>query len=242
MEQNQKKSTPTHCRSIYSIAKFNTSVDSIQEWIFFILFLYFLRTREITFAESLHTTGILHLLLKRKHIHSHKKFCFRKTHFVYLSTGQMFLASARLVQNLLVQKSCVPSPTHFQSWSLMLLSSASCSEPMWDFLPSPSHLSERASWTSPHATWIILWVFCCARPSALWTCLPAWRPSTCHCGRASRAPCSSLASWCTCSTGSTRPGYPWDLCPRQRCTIPCGSCTDPLYNKVREKWERGSAQ
>lgn len=120
----------------------------------------------------------------------------------------------------------------------LLLPSASCSEPMWDFLPWPSRLSERALWTSPHATWIILWAFCCARPNALWTCLPAWRPSTCHCGRALRALCSSLASWCTCSTGSTHHGYPWDLCPRQHCTIPCGLCTAPLYNKVRNKWDR----
>lgn len=109
------------------------------------------------------------------------------------------------------------------------------SELMWDSLPWPSRLSERASWTSPHATWIILWVFCCARPSAQWTCLPAWHPSTCRCGRASRAPCSSSASWCTCSTGSTRLGFPWDLCPPPRCTIPCGSSTAPSSSKVR-RW------
>lgn len=126
-----------------------------------------------------------------------------------------------------------------QCWYLKLLSSASCSEPMLDFLPWPSRLSERALWTSPHATWITLWVFCCARPSALWTCLPAWRPSICRCGRASQAPCSSLASWCTCSTGSTHPGSPWDRCHRQHCTIPCGLCTAPLYNKVRQKWGMG---
>jgi len=134
---------------------------------------------------------------------------------------------------------CFLTYTFSQCWYLKLLSPASCSEPMWDFLPWPSRLSERALWTSPHATWITLWVFCCARPSALWTCLPAWRPSICHCGRASRAPFSSLASWCTCWTGSTHPGYPWDLCPPQHCTIPCGSCTAPLYSKVRKQWNRG---
>lgn len=137
--------------------------------------------------------------------------------------------------------SCIP---HLHIFTVLILQtplspSASCSEPMWDFLPWPSRQSERASWTSPHATWIILWAFWCARPNALWTCLPAWHPSTCHCGRASRAPCSSLASWCTCSTGSTHPGYQWDLCPRQHCTIPCGLCTAPLFNKVRKKWDRG---
>lgn len=119
---------------------------------------------------------------------------------------------------------------------------ASCSELMWDFLPWPSRLSERALWTSPHATWIILWAFCCARLSAQWTCLPAWHPSTCHCGRASQAPCSSLASWCTCSTGSTHLGSPWDLCLQQRCTTPCGSCTARLYNKVRKQDRGGETQ
>ena len=134
------------------------------------------------------------------------------------------------------------TPTHFHSVDISnspLFPSASCSEPMWDFQPWPSRLSERALWTSPRATWIIQWVFCCARQNALWTCLPALHPSTCHCGRALRAPCSSLASWCTCSTGSTHPGYPWDLCPRQHCTIPCGSCMAPLYNKVRKTWHMG---
>lgn len=129
---------------------------------------------------------------------------------------------------------CVPHP-HISTVLILeipLSSCASFSEPMWVSLPWPSRLSERASWTSPHATWIILWVFCCARPNAQWTCLPAWHPSTCHCGRALRALCSSLASWCTCSTGSTHHGYPWDLCPRQHCTIPCGLCMAPLCNKV----------
>ena len=126
---------------------------------------------------------------------------------------------------------------------LLLSPSASLSEPTWDSLPWPSRLSERASWTSPHATWIIPWAFCCARLNARWTCLPAWRPSTCHCGRASRAPCSSLASWCTCSTGSTHPDYPWDPFPRQRCTTPCGLCMAPLSNKVSKQtgWREGEA-
>lgn len=112
---------------------------------------------------------------------------------------------------------------------------ASRSVPTWDSPPWPSHLSGRAWWTSPRATWITLWVFCCARLSARWTCLPAWRPSTCPCGRASPAPCSSSASWCTCSTGSTRLGFPWAPCPRPRCTTPCGSSTARSSSKVRER-------
>lgn len=124
------------------------------------------------------------------------------------------------------------SHLHITTLLIRALPSASCSEPTWDSLPWPSRLSERALWTSPLATWIILWAFCCARLSARWTCLLAWRPSTCRCGRASQAPCSWSASWCTCSTGSTLRGYLWEQCLRPRFTIPCGLCTAPLCNKV----------